>query len=150
MTQAFRCQSRLLLGQGNVHVYQRHANELEYKRDAMIIKFQSYIKDTQIRQRNQEWQRSWWIKRGRGTVPITHRTGTREIKGARLTKGVMDQEVGVVGRAVVEFGSWSVVVDTPFIRQAGQLFLPTCNHLSTQLWWKKCLQDITRRSSSGS
>jgi len=44
----------------------------------------------------------------------------------------------------------SLPVETPFVLQAGQLFLPICNHLSTQVLWKKCLQDITLRSSSGS
>jgi hypothetical protein len=55
-----------------------------------------------------------------------------------------------MGGTAVEFESWSAVVDTPFIRQAGQLFRPTCSHSSTQFWWKKCLQDMTRRFSSGS
>ena len=35
------------------------------------------------------------------------------------------------------------------VRQAGQLFLPVCNHSSTQVWWKAWRQDMTRISSSG-
>ena len=44
------------------------------------------------------------------------------------------QEGGMMEGAVVKFDSWSPVVDTPFILQAGQLFLPICSHLSTQSW----------------
>lgn len=89
------------------------------------------------------------------------RERSEENKGDELTDGPRsgdggkeclgsNQEVGIVGGTGTGFESWSAAVDTPFIRQAGQLFLPICNHLSIQFWWKKCLHDMTRRSSSGS
>lgn len=83
---------------------------------------------------------------GLGLCSIRKCTKAGVIGERERERGIGYEDTGVDEEA----GAVEDSVSTPVERQAGQLFLPFCNHSSTQFLWNACRQDISRSSWSGS